>query len=171
MGEYEVRRLGREIALGDFDCRQPELNEYLRRHAQRNQAAHFAVTYVAVRAGGVLGYVTLAASQITVDKTGQAGKPRYPLPTLTLARLAVDHRSQNQGIGTGLLRFTLQEALRMAGEFGCVGVRLAAKPEAVSFYERFGFVRLTPSVAMRLSTTTPMFLPLNQIEDALEEAQ
>lgn len=51
MGGYEIRRLDRGAGVGDFDCGEPELNEYLRRHAQRSQAAHFAVTYVAVRAG------------------------------------------------------------------------------------------------------------------------
>lgn len=166
MGGYEIRRLDRGVGLRDFDCGEPQLNEYLHRHAQRSQAAHFAVTYVARRAGRILGYVTLAPSQITADETGQTGKPRYPLPTLTLARLAVDHHFQGQGVGTGLLRFSLREALRMAEEFGCVGVRVAAKPEAVSFYERFGFVQLTPSAIMGPTTAAPMFLPLNQIEDA-----
>ena len=160
--------MGREPGLRDFDCGEPALNEYLHHHAQRSQASHFAVTYVASRTGRILGYVTLAASQIAVDETGYSNKPRYPLPTLTLARLAVDRSVQGQGVGTGLLKFSLLEALRMADEFGCVGVRVAAKREAVSFYERFGFVRLVPMAAERSAVGTQMFLPLNQIEDARE---
>lgn len=167
MGGFEIQRLGRDAGLRVFDCGEPALNEYLHRYAQRSQTSHFAVTYVARRDGRTLGYVTLAASQITVEETGYANKPRYPLPTLTLARLAVDRHFQGDGIGTGLLRFSLLEALRMADEFGCVGVRVAAKPEAVSFYERFGFVQLASSATVQSATTTPMFLPLNQIEDAL----
>jgi hypothetical protein len=30
----------------------------------------------------------------------------------------------------------------MAGKFGCVGVVVDAKPEAVSFYRQFGFIVL-----------------------------
>jgi predicted N-acetyltransferase YhbS len=168
MGGLEIRQLGREAGLRDFDCGEPALNDYLHRYAQRSQASHFAATYVACRSGQILGYVTLAASQITVDETGYANKPRYPLPTLTLARLAVDRRFQGEGVGTELLKFALLEAVRMADEFGCVGVRVAAKPDATSFYERFGFVQLTQSVLVQSATNaTPMFLPLNQIEDAL----
>ena len=168
MGGFDIQRLGREAGLRDFDCGATALNEYLHRYAQRSQASHFAVTYVARRTGQILGYVTLAASQVTCEEAGFASKPRYPLPTLSLARLAVDRRFQAEGIGTGLLRFALLEARRMADEFGCVGVRVAAKPEAVTFYERFGFVRLTPSATVQSpSDSSPMFLPLNQIEDAL----
>jgi GNAT superfamily N-acetyltransferase len=166
MSGYGIRRLDRETEIRDFDCGESALNEYLRRYAQRSQASHFAVTYTAVRESRILGYVTLAASQITVDETGFADKPRYPLPTLTLARLAVDRRFHGEGIGGGLLRFSLLEARRMADEFGCVGVRVAAKPEAVTFYEHFGFVQLLP--VRSVTSATPMFLPLNQIEDALD---
>ena len=43
-----------------------------------------------------------------------------------------------------------------------------SRSEAVGFYERFGFVRLAPTTAaLPVSAATPMFLPLNQIEDAL----
>ncbi|MHB1018269.1 MAG: hypothetical protein ACYC2X_10360 [Coriobacteriia bacterium] len=65
MGGFEIQRLGRDASLRDFDCGEPALNEYLHRYAQRSQASHIAVTYVARRGERTLGYVTLAASQVT----------------------------------------------------------------------------------------------------------
>ena len=66
--------------------------------------------------------------------------PQYPLPVLRLARLAVDETAQRQGIGVALLRFALRLALAMANDYGCVGVVVDAKPDAVAFYARYGFV-------------------------------
>ena len=58
----------------------------------------------------------------------------------------------------------------MAAEFGCVGVRVLAKPDARGFYERFGFVAMEPAVGIPVDASaqsTHLFLPLNRIEDAL----
>jgi GNAT superfamily N-acetyltransferase len=167
MRGLRIQRLSREDDLATFDCGEAALNEYLVRYALKNQFSHFAVTYLASFGGAAVGFVTLAASQITREEVDSAGErtPRYPLPTLTLARLGVDLHWRGRGVGTAMLRFALSEAVRMADEFGCVGVRLAAKSDAVGFYARFGFVDIN-AVGATVSSTQPMFLPLNQIEDA-----
>jgi GNAT superfamily N-acetyltransferase len=171
--DLRVERLAGTHVLGQFDCGEPALNDYLKRFAFQSQTEHYAVTYVAVSAARAVGFVTIAPSQITRAELMAADDrmPRYPLPALTLARLATDGAWRGVGVGTMLLRHALLEALRMAEEFGCMGIRLAAKPDAVGFYERFGFVPLTSHASAGErpgdSAPTPMFLPLNQVEDAL----
>ncbi|TLM69043.1 MAG: GNAT family N-acetyltransferase [Actinobacteria bacterium] len=169
---FDIERLEPGHGRDAFECGDRVLDEYFRRFALVNQTARFGVTYVAVSGGDVIGFVTIASSQI--ERTGLTADaavrlPRYPLPTLTIARLATDVRWRGQGVGTALLRFALCEALRMAQEFGCVGVRLDAKVEAIGFYEARGFAALeaTDERTGAASATTPMFLPLNQIEDSL----
>jgi GNAT superfamily N-acetyltransferase len=91
--------------------------------------------------------------------------PKYPLPVLRLARLAIDERAKGKGVGTLLLRAALVLAQRMADDFGCVGLLVDAKSEAVSFYEKLGFLRLEP-VAGELGdrpVPVPMFLELSQL--------
>ncbi len=58
----------------------------------------------------------------------------------------------------------------MSGEYGCVGVVVGAKPDAVEFYTRFGFSPLEVVEGQTESRPepTPMFLPLDLIEGALE---
>src|SRR5437879_4491015 len=65
--------------------------------------------------------------------------PRYPVPVLGLARLAVDESVQSRGLGGQLLRFVLNLAAKMADEVGCAGVVVDAKAGAVDFYAKYGF--------------------------------
>jgi GNAT superfamily N-acetyltransferase len=66
--------------------------------------------------------------------------PHYPLPVPRLARLAVDSSARRRGLGRALLRFVLQLAIRMSNDYGCVGVVVDAKPGAVDFYAKYGFI-------------------------------
>jgi predicted N-acetyltransferase YhbS len=61
------------------------------------------------------------------------------LPSLGLARLAIDESVQSTGLGAQLLRFVLKLASKMADEVGCAAVVVDAKPGAVDFYARYGF--------------------------------
>jgi len=128
---------------------------------------------VALVGDEVAGFVTIAPSQVTsteLTSAARRGLPRYPLPTMTLARLGTHVERRGVGLGHQLLRHALIEAARMAAEFGCVGVRVAAKPSAVGFYKQFGFVPLKPGVSAPVDASeqlTHLFLALNRIEDAL----
>ena len=51
-------------------------------------------------------------------------------------------RPRGQRVGSLPLRAVLVLAQRMARDVGCVGVVVDAKPEAVAFYEKLGFVPL-----------------------------
>ena len=90
---------------------------------------------------------------------------KYPLPVLRLARLAVAETFMNQGVGSLLLRSILVLARQMADDIGCVGIVVDAKPEAIPFYEKLGFLRLE-LVAGELGDRpqpVPMFLELGQL--------
>jgi GNAT superfamily N-acetyltransferase len=129
---------------------------------------------VALEAGRILGYATVAPGDIEIDSLPVAARkrlPRYPLPVLRLARLAVDESAQGQGLGGQLLRFVLQLAARMSGEYGCVGVSVDAKPGAIDFYEKYGFipVEAVEGQSDARPEPTPMFLSLRAIKEALGE--
>ena len=76
--------------------------------------------------------------------------PRHPIPTMLLARLAVDKTVQGKGIGAFLLKDAMSRALSVAEQ---AGMRLllvhALNDEARAFYERFGF-EPSPTDAMNL---------------------
>ena len=93
--------------------------------------------------------------------------PGYPLPILRLARLAVDERVQGLGVGRALLRHVLDLALDQRDSLGCIGVVTDAKPDAVSFYARYGFEPLEGVREGALhGGATPLFLPLGAADEA-----
>ncbi len=81
---------------------------------------------------------------------------------MRLARFAVGVSAQGRAIGKLLLRATFQIAHEMAESIGCIGVVVDAKPDAVKFYERYGFEPLDVVEGSLQSRPEPlpMFLPL-----------
>ena len=172
----EIRALHEGDDRSQFRSGDPDLDGFLRKFAGQNQFKHHVgVTYVALENDLILGYATVAPGDIEIDGLPVAARkrlPRYPLPVLRLARLAVDESVKGQGLGGQLLRFVLQLALRMAGDYGCAGVVVDAKPGAVDFYGRYGFI---PVEALEGRSDarpepTPMFLSMRAIKEALKEA-
>ncbi len=119
-----------------------ELDRFFVRFAGQNQFRHhIGATYVAVDECRVVGFATVAPGQVEVAALPEANRskfPRYPLPVLRLARLAVDVGAQGKGLGSLLLVTVFELAHEMARTAGCVGVVVDAKAEAVSFYARLG---------------------------------
>jgi GNAT superfamily N-acetyltransferase len=143
----EVCRLAPEHDRTRFRSGNEDLDRFLRRYAGQNQFRHhIGTTYVAIDETGLIaGYATVSASELSPDGMPAAKRkrlPRYPVPVLRLARLAVDERAKGRGAGRLLIRAVLILAARMADDVGCVGVVVDAKPEAVPFYEKLGFILL-----------------------------
>jgi predicted N-acetyltransferase YhbS len=66
--------------------------------------------------------------------------PRYPIPVLILARLAVRKDLQGQRLGQGLLKDALVRTARAADIAGVRALLVHAKDDqARAFYERFDF--------------------------------
>jgi GNAT superfamily N-acetyltransferase len=128
--------------LTAFDCGQPDLNEWLRRQALKNESSGASRTYVTCVEGRVVGYYALATG--AVARAAATGKVRRqmpdPIPVMIIGRLAVDARHQGRGIGYGLLRDALLRTLQVAKQTGIRAVLLHAMTvDAKRFYQRAGF--------------------------------
>ena len=166
----EIRKLRPEDDRARFRSGNADLDRFFARYAGQNQFRHhIGTTYVAIdESGAIAGYATVSPSELSPDAvSARVGKrlPRYPVPVLRLARLAVDERARGQGAGRLLVRAVLMLATQMSEDMGCVGLVVDAKPEAVAFYEKLGFVPLSV-VAGELGDRPlplPMFLELAQV--------
>lgn len=169
----EIRTLREGDNRSGFRSGDADLDRFFEKFAGQNQFRHHVgVTYVAVEDGRALGFATVVPGQVEIDDLPAAARkklPRYPLPVLRLARLGVDLSVRGQGLGAQLLRFVLQLALKMADEYGCTGVVVDAKPDAVGFYAKYGFISVeaVEGQSDARPAPAPMFLAMRAIRLAI----
>lgn len=139
-----IEKLHRTHAVEEFTCGQPELDRFLVRHALQAQQAGSSQTYVGVNDKTVIGFYSLVVSEAMhadAPERVAKGMPRYPIPLMVLARLAVHSDWQGRRIGAGLLLDALGRTLQSADIAGIRALAVHAKDDsAASFYRHFGFI-------------------------------
>lgn len=131
------------------------LDRWLHRYAGQSDRRDAARTFVITDAAFVIGYYALLAGELDhKEATEQARKGmsrHYPIPVAILARLAVDHRHQNRGLGATLLHDALRRVTLASEQLAVRAVVVHAIDQpATLFYEHFGFRALsaTPRTLM-----------------------
>jgi GNAT superfamily N-acetyltransferase len=148
--------------LTGFQNQHPSLVEHLKRYALRHGtkvllARTFAAIDDAPTGARLAGYFSLAIVSVDREAAEQHPNltrlPRFPIPGVLLARLAVDTRVQGQGLGRHLFEEALGLTLQLA-KAGPVAFRLfvtdAIDAIAARFYERHGLVRLSDKYPCRM---------------------
>lgn len=173
----EIRALRERDDRTSFSSGDADLDRFFAKYAGQNQFKHhLGMTYIAVEAGTVWGFVTVSAGHIEVENLPDSlarRLPRYPLPILRVARLAVSKDALGKGVGGALLYTTFRLALAQAESVDCIGVVVDAKPGAESWYTRSGFTPLAvlEGASSARPRPTPMFLALATIERALPSSE
>jgi predicted N-acetyltransferase YhbS len=131
--------------VAEFGCGQEALDRWLRRSAGQGERRDSTRTFVAAHEdGAVFGHYTLVAGEVEHGQATESvgkGLPRhFPIPVAILARLAVDVRRQQEGLGAKLLHDALERICRAAQEVVVRAVVVHAIDDgAAAYYERFGF--------------------------------
>ena len=138
-----IQKLTASHQVETFDCGTEALNQYLHRFAWLNQRNNAAQTYVAVKGQTVMGLYTLAVGSVLHAQAPgriQKGLAKYPVPVMILARLAVEQRTQGQGLGKALLKDALLRTVEAAEIAGIRALLVHAKDRsAKDWYEQFDF--------------------------------
>lgn len=165
--ELRLERLRSDHDVGGFGSGVDEFDAWLHRHALAAQQMDTARTFVAVRAGRVVGYTSLTMGSVRRSDAPARlvrGLPGYPVGMVLIARLAVDRAEQGTGLGTRLLADALRMAV-LAGE--SVAARLIAvdaiDEQAARFYRQHGF---TDTLDHRLR----LYRRMKDVRASLEQA-
>lgn len=133
-----------ERDLTSFDCGNDDMSQWLVRHAWASHKADLARTWLALDGDMVAGYFALTTGSVRPDEAPRRiarGMPRYPIPIILLARLAVDHRYQGQRLGARLLAEALRRAVAASDTAAArVVVVDAIDDSAAAYYRRWGFI-------------------------------
>jgi len=128
-----------------FDCGIRELNEFLFRFANQNDKKGIGKTFLAIDGDEVVGYFTLATAEVIFDNIPDQctfSLPKYPIPVIRIARLAVNKNHQNNGVGKFLLKEALLKISIASQSVGIYAIIVDAKESSVEFYKKFGFIPL-----------------------------
>lgn len=141
------------------------MNRFLARFAAKNSDLGLSRTWVLTEIGVAKGrkapvaaYYTLAASTVVAPKIPTDIRlPRYPVPVVLLARLAVDFRHQGLGLGGKTLVSAVRKSVALTDVgLNAFGVVLDVLDEdALRFYRSYELFEPFTDEPMRL------FLPMS----------
>jgi GNAT superfamily N-acetyltransferase len=141
--QFVIEKLTQDHELSEFDCGNPQLNNWLKRFAWTNQRAETVKTYVAHLQNRVLSYHALAAGSVLKHEAPERiahGIANHPVGLILLARLAVDQTEKGKGLGKALLRDALARIAQAADVVGVRAVLVHAIDDAArKFYLHHGF--------------------------------
>jgi GNAT superfamily N-acetyltransferase len=125
-----------------FACGAESLDNWLKRHALKNQVQGASRTYVVCMENRVVAYYALASGAVLgAQATGRLRRNMPdPIPVVVLGRLAVDSTLHGKGFGRALVRDAGMRVLQAADVIGIRGMTVQAlSDEARIFYEHLGF--------------------------------
>lgn len=130
-----------------FDCGVDALNAYLRLTANQHASKDNTRTYVLEDQNDtskIIGYYTLTMIHLDISSLPSNLQKRYAVNHSAglIARLAVDKRFKDQGIGSWLLVDALLKLLKASELVAFPFVFVEAKEGVSAFYEAHGFKAL-----------------------------
>ena len=140
-----VKEISPKSCLKNFDCQVKALNEFLSRYALKNDELGIGKTFVALtEQNQIAGYFTLSTAQVAYQEIPEECKkklPKYPIPALRIARLAVNKELKGSGIGKWLLKQAFIKIIQVADVTGLYLIIVDAKESSKTFYEHYGFYK------------------------------
>jgi GNAT superfamily N-acetyltransferase len=156
---FQIRKLGADDAITQFDCGDEDLNDFIRTDAPLYYRVRLATSYVLEDSvsGDVMAYFSLAHDRISLTdfpsnsaynrfrkRFFAQGKMFKSYPALKICRLATDRRFHGKGIGAMLVNMIIW-SYKNDNKAGCRFITVDAYADALDFYFKQGFSPLSKS--------------------------
>ena len=149
ISEYKlvsIKEIKSKSLLKKFDCEVEPFNTFLSGYALKNDELGIGKTFVAVNDDGkICGYFTLSTARISYKEIPDEYKvrlPKYPIPAIRIARLAVSKDMKGKGLGKALLKQAFMKIVQVSDITGVYFILVEAKETSKTFYEHYGFIKL-----------------------------
>jgi ribosomal protein S18 acetylase RimI-like enzyme len=143
LSDIRVSSLSKVYKLEDFDCSDPDLNEFLRMDSFAYQDAQITNVYLLIYGESVIGFFSLQndSVKLVLDEKSHAKiiKPHTEYPAVKIGRLGIDKRYQRKGLGKLIIQIAIgivREAKRFSA---CRFLTVDSYFKAVEFYLSYGF--------------------------------
>lgn len=173
MENNKIRILKNEDDRSTFSCGEISLDYFFQRYAGQNQFRHYiGTTYIATDETTIFAFVSVSAGTLlkrSLSSSTAKKYPNYPLPIMRITRIAVDKKYQHRGLGKYLMKSMFHLSLEQKEKFGCVGIVVDAKSDAIPFYKKLGFIELEVEQG-KLNvhpSQTAMFISTKTVEKAI----
>lgn len=153
-----------KIERSSFSCSVEPLENYFHRYVSQDVKKGLAKCFVLIneQQSRIIGYYTLSALSIPITDIPQEriskGIPYPNIPAVLIGRLAIDTNFQNQGYGKFLIADAIHK-IKNTTVAAAILVVEAKNDNAVSFYERLGFIEFKELE----KTHRKLFYPLTKI--------
>lgn len=132
-----------EKEIRSFSCGNGDLDNYFKRFASINDKNGYGKTFVLFDQKELVGFFTLCSASIKFEDIPiHHSLPKYPIPAIRIARLAVQRDKQGKGYGKELLKSAFLRILSVSQNVGIRLILVDAKGSSASFYEHYGFMKL-----------------------------
>ncbi len=131
--------------LSHFDCSLNDemgLDEFIHDEALAFQRENLGITYLFFYNNAIVGFATLAMSQIEIKDT----KVRLPIkttirdyPAVMIGRLATSNEFRDRSVGQNICLWCVSKAKQLSKEIGCKLIITLTNDAKARFYEKCGF--------------------------------
>ncbi len=157
LADYEIRKLGLNDHVDQFDCGDEDLNDFIINDAPLYRKTLLAITYILEHKSSkkVVAYFSVANDRISIkDFPTNTDFNRFrkhkfvnekrlrSYPAIKLCRLGIDKSVQGQQIGTFLIDF-VSTLFVTDNKSGCRFLTVDAYSEAIAFYQKNDFTFLS----------------------------
>lgn len=117
------------------------INEFLKKEALNEQEQGLNTTHLFYINNQLAGFISLCSDSIrlSLDEKSEDGVPYANIPSLKIARLAIDINFQGRKLGEYLIKFAVASALNTRKIMGVKFITVDCYKHRVSYYEQFGF--------------------------------
>lgn len=153
--------------LKSFKCGKQVMDEFLVRHAIQHRKLGISSTWILSentqsQIESVAAYFTLCSISASNEELPlKKSHPKYPLPLVLLARLAVSENYQKKRLGEKTLVSAIRQAVSLTSVgLPAIGIALdVLDQDALAFYNKFDMFEEFTDNPMRL------FVPMNVAKD------